>query len=72
MMVMIINNRKCFPFLSVPGLFVRQDVAKNFETRISSLVDLLTRQNETYETEKGLLEVMFIFCKETVSYLVTW
>ncbi|KAK2165866.1 hypothetical protein NP493_1346g00017 [Ridgeia piscesae] len=40
------------------GLYVRHDVDKNFETRLSSMVDLLTRQNETYETEKDLLEVM--------------
>ena len=58
--MIIINNHNLFPFLSVPGLFVRQDIAKNFEMRISSLVDLLTRQNETYETEKGLLEVTWL------------
>lgn len=40
------------------GLYVRHDVDKNFETRMASMVDMLTRQNETYETEKGLLEVM--------------
>ena len=46
-----------FVLASVPGLYVRHDVDKNFETRLSSMVDLLTRQNETYETEKDLLEV---------------